>query len=43
MNDDTIPKYKSTIEFYTEEMTETAIYINEFARLIRQYDPEVHL
>lgn len=43
MIDESLPKYRSTIEFYTEEMMETAIYINEFARFIRQYDPEVHL
>ena len=40
---ESLPKYRGTIEFYTEEMTETSVYINEFARLIRQYDPEVHL
>lgn len=40
--DELLPKYRSKIEFYTEEMAETPVYINEFAQLIRQYDPEVY-
>ena len=42
MMNHSFPEHRGKIEFYTEEMAETPVYINEFARLIRQYDPEVY-